>query len=529
MLGYDAKAIARWDVVPYQTFTGDFHVGVVAFHINGIDRVDFSVNGGPWASVYEMQLNPDSNVWEYTARLRAEDFADGPVEVRAIAWPSGAGEPRVLESLVVYANAGGTLPTAEVFVSPSGDDVNNDGSRGSPFRSIFRAGMAIQAMLGGRADGGVISLLPGDHQWGTAGRNANGQYIGNLITVDRWLEVRVAAGVDPAQVRITSTGSGGLKTHRVRIDGVVLQTSPGNAVVPGTQPMLWLSNCTMIGVDRLTDTRWTPASNYPGGMYVTECQISSGRYGIMSATLARNVTVESTGDDAFTNNQMVVNAIVRDLRIPPGSGFHGDVVQLHASSTPHENVIVYNLRAIDCSVQPWHIGYTGHVKGPDWSNIAFVNYLVENEHQGYAAQWSVSANHLLWWHVGIIGSPTYIRDTNRTGYPADPATIRNISVRNCIFDRFHLVNTGQYPVVEDQLWAHNNHFRDTTTYGAVVVGSGATVGGTHDVLFMNPAANDFRPRAAILLGRCSDRLTPRDAAGEPFLGAIGPLQNSLQP
>jgi hypothetical protein len=90
--GFDAKAIARWDVVPYQTFTSDFNVGVVAFHMNGIDRVDFSCNGGPWVTVREMQLNPQTNVWEYTARLRAADFAaDGPAEVRAIAYPVTGG------------------------------------------------------------------------------------------------------------------------------------------------------------------------------------------------------------------------------------------------------------------------------------------------------------------------------------------------------------------------------------------------------------------------------------------------------
>ena len=41
MAGFDAKSIARWDVVPYQTFSNEFHIGVVAFHMNGIDRVDF--------------------------------------------------------------------------------------------------------------------------------------------------------------------------------------------------------------------------------------------------------------------------------------------------------------------------------------------------------------------------------------------------------------------------------------------------------------------------------------------------------
>ena len=63
--GYDAKAISRWDVVPYQVFGGTFEIGVVAFHMIGIDRVEFSVEGGPWQAVNEMALNPRTGIKEY--------------------------------------------------------------------------------------------------------------------------------------------------------------------------------------------------------------------------------------------------------------------------------------------------------------------------------------------------------------------------------------------------------------------------------------------------------------------------------
>src|SRR6185436_2472821 len=63
--GSDAKAIARWDVVPYQTFDTTLNIGVVAFHINDIAKVAFSVNGGPWTDVSQMTLNPETNVVEY--------------------------------------------------------------------------------------------------------------------------------------------------------------------------------------------------------------------------------------------------------------------------------------------------------------------------------------------------------------------------------------------------------------------------------------------------------------------------------
>ncbi|MCH7579567.1 MAG: hypothetical protein IIB22_04935, partial [Chloroflexi bacterium] len=128
--GYDAKVIAHWDVVPYQTFNGDFEIGVVAFHINGIDRVEFSAEGGSWTPVSEMTLNSRTNVWEYWAVLNAEAFDDGPVEVRAIAYPKDAGEPRLLSynyeynggpqvfGCQLYANSGGSLPSEVRYVNP---------------------------------------------------------------------------------------------------------------------------------------------------------------------------------------------------------------------------------------------------------------------------------------------------------------------------------------------------------------------------------------------------------------------------
>jgi hypothetical protein len=62
MVGYTARAIARWSTVPAQVVDGIMAVGVVAFHRNGIDRVSFSANGGPWLDVSAATANPDTGV-----------------------------------------------------------------------------------------------------------------------------------------------------------------------------------------------------------------------------------------------------------------------------------------------------------------------------------------------------------------------------------------------------------------------------------------------------------------------------------
>jgi len=149
MPGYTAKAIARWDVVPFQTIDGPFDIGVVAFHINGIDRVEFSLNGGPWSAVSEPSRNERTAVWEFTTTVDARTLTDGLYEIRARVYPRGAGVPRVLggpitdesvdngeHSLLLSANANQTLPTPTRYVSGFGSDASGVGSRTNPFRSV---------------------------------------------------------------------------------------------------------------------------------------------------------------------------------------------------------------------------------------------------------------------------------------------------------------------------------------------------------------------------------------------------------
>lgn len=104
--GYTAKAIARWDIIPYQTFSATFDIGVVSYHCAEIDRVEFAVNGGEWQSVDAMSLNNRTNELEYTVQLDASLFASsGPVEVRAVAYPV-VGIPLVLDSMYLVVDKG---------------------------------------------------------------------------------------------------------------------------------------------------------------------------------------------------------------------------------------------------------------------------------------------------------------------------------------------------------------------------------------------------------------------------------------
>ncbi len=209
----------RWDVVPYQTFTDTFNVGVVAFDSAGIDHVSFSVNGGAWTDVSTMSVNPTTNVNEYWATLKASNLNDGPLEVRAIAYPK-VGVPRVLQgatdsgngevSMFLNANAGGTLTNLVRYVSPTGDDAN-DGltaqtpklhhERGRVIASPITSPTAGRSICHGGDLYAVLSAV-----WNT-----------NSSTTNQWMTVTAAPGVDRSQVIIAGTTGSGFNSKLVRI------------------------------------------------------------------------------------------------------------------------------------------------------------------------------------------------------------------------------------------------------------------------------------------------------------------------
>jgi len=120
--GSAQNPMARWDVVPHQTISGRFPLGVVAFHINGIDRVEFSLNGGTWLSVSDMTENSVTHVVEYCAAIDASALADGEYEVRAVAYPK-VGVPRVLDPLLVEVAADRSKDVSMWVDATNGSDV----------------------------------------------------------------------------------------------------------------------------------------------------------------------------------------------------------------------------------------------------------------------------------------------------------------------------------------------------------------------------------------------------------------------
>ncbi len=349
--GFDARANARWDVVPYQTFDSTFNVGVVAFHINGIDRVEFSVNGGTWTAVRSMTKNPQTDVYEYTATLRAADFQDGAIEVRAVAYPK-VGEARVLESMPLNANSGGTLTNAAVrYVSPTGNDANDGLSAASPKEHMVAAANSI-----GDCSGATIYLMAGDHVQGIvpATCTTNGQ----------WLTITRAPGTDIGDVTITgfspSDGHGFYNATLIHYQGVTFTGAVTGSTV--RTDYVWIDGCEVDGHSSET-------SAAVDVLYVTDSNFDNlvGTIGINGATLVRDVHFGYIQGDIIKQCLLSINVTVDEQQ---QVGAQHSSLWKTTNPAGYENTILYNVTVIASNAHMWQFPAE---EDPTIKNFAVVN------------------------------------------------------------------------------------------------------------------------------------------------------------
>lgn len=498
MDGYDAKAIARWNVVPYQTVEDEpFSVGVVAFHINNIDRVEFYLEGGPAITVTEMTHNPRTDTWEYWAVIDpmvmlAMNHPDGPIELRAIAYPKDAGEPRVLEPLMLNTNSQQTLPNPVVWCAPWGNDEFGDGSQENPFRQPYRAMKAAAVQHGGIADGVTVFAMPGDYHWGDGS--------GPPETVSRWATVCGAPGTDPSDVVFTSGSSAGFKTKLLAVSGVSFENTSVTTAL-GAPRAIWIDNSECVGPGRDSDFRLYHATHWAGGLFITRSSAERMRDGFVGADLVRASHVEDIGSDAFSGSRLVVSCSVDGID-SSGTNYHPDVYQF-AGSSAQENFIVFGLRADNVNAQPIFSDDASRIDDVAFVNVLFARPAGADPIAPAFSQWCTPTNHLLLWKVSLPNSTFVFRSDDMS----------DISVRGTQFYKiFTSQKAGQGPPVFDENWFDGNHFVDGYTTGALVPGSNATVG---DPLFTDMPAGDFTPLPdSPLRMRLSEALVPIDVNGE---------------
>jgi hypothetical protein len=377
----DAKAIARWDVVPYQTFETTINIGIIAFHIKDILKVSFSANGGPWKDVTSMTLNPDTNVVEYWATLRAADFPDGLVEIRAIVYPN-TGVARVLagavsfisgtntaatngeHSMWLFANAGNTLPRPEIFVSPSTGDDGNPGTAEAPVATLKRA-----LDLTASKDGARVILTE-------EGKYNPDREKETLIANNRWVTVEAGPALSRDQVSIAGTGDDDRllpKIARLEWKNLTIRPDTYSYINEGgvkNGSSQWYNSCL------LTSAELNPSDgqHWRSNVYATDSRVENFSYGFILAQLVRNCAVKDVFD-AYQCSQLVINCKVERIRPSvQAAQHHPDVYQTWGDM---KNVIVYGLTGDEIDgTQVLFINQPLAV-GPDMTDAAFVDWNIK--------------------------------------------------------------------------------------------------------------------------------------------------------
>jgi hypothetical protein len=318
------------------------------------------------------------------------------------------GEPRVLDSLMMFADPNGVVSAGNRvrYVSPTGNDATGNGSAANPFATIMRAARAIQDASGiGKADGGTIYLEAGDHIYGSY------SFSQLTATANRWLTITAAPGVPQTAARLVQAGSSdGLRTKLVHLRGLTLAPASGAAQTiltsnGGLEDYLWVDDCNLVGPGRTVDAGWSSGWT---NLFITDSNVSHSRDGL-GGVLVRNVTVSDIGSDAFSNSGIVINSKVSGIN-STGSSFHADVLQYFGNELI-ENRIVYGLTAIES------IGAQGLFAGSNIAikDVAFVNVVINNSPSiMYAFQFGGPTSHLFVAHSSFSGAAEWRQDLGFT-------------------------------------------------------------------------------------------------------------------
>jgi hypothetical protein len=210
-------------------------------------------------------------------------------------------------------------------------------------------------------------------------------------------------------------------------------------------------------------------SHYATITYVTDCYFHDFPGG-PGTELVRNVTIRNILEDAVSGANLAVNVLVDGID-PGTSGAHPDVYQLYAGSDTMRNMIVYNLRAYNVISQGLFNG------GTPIEDIAFVNVAIDKDTSTVMyTQFDGYLNHVLFWHLTLHEQTFLWRDSIRA---------HNTYVQDCIL---HAMGGGSGSSVSGVTFA-NNHFTDTSSWGAGVYGTPFTAG---NPLFADAAVDDYR-------------------------------------
>jgi hypothetical protein len=429
-LGYDAKAIARWLNVPFSNHSYLAFISVLAYHINGIDKVMMCRDGGNWVQAKE---GPEG---VYTVGFFCSDSPKFS-EIRAIVYPK-CGIPRVLQGPLNNSYVGGdnhlnvrngnhsmfinsgNLQNREYHVSPTGNDDTGDGSIQNPFRTIGGACGVI-----GNCDGVNLYLANGDYEY------SGPKYPKKAYNEYRYLTILPEPGHKP---RIISTKLGGLGCKLVHFSEIDFVGDTQCRTPSGRDSYAWFDNCRAIG------TSPEVGGGFAAGGWslisVTNSSANTVRNCFRNATLLVNSTGQFFSDTPIGQDTVVYNCMFTDF-VRNSNGDHADVFHwFYTKPGYRENRIISNLNVSRFSLQGWQVNpITGG--GQQLDNVALVSINISKNVQNAAGSWwYMDTNHLYMKNVNLVDQP--LRWKIHGQDDDDKLTLRNVVIESSFINHVWL-------------------------------------------------------------------------------------------
>lgn len=351
--------IARWNRPPRDRISSTVNVGVLAYHISGIDRVEFVANGGTPVVVRQSAVNSQNKVEEFYFIIDPSNFSPRVLEIRATVYPV-VGAPRVLEPLFVPVKTPGSLRSR--YVSVTGDDTLGDGTSANPFQTLTAAVLSLRAS-GATCDNAIVYFLPGSYDL-----SAEPTPFVTINADTDWFTLARAPSAPAGSVTITNFPASGVRAQMFKL--VNLNLGPGtiNGVYRDGQS-LYLRSCVFTGLGQDVGPSGPSAGFY--NVYAVDTTIQDLCNGFGSkAMYLRDCRFYDIGSDPLQGVKMVVNTTVRNVDRKTKTSFHPDVLQWHETNT--ENRIVYGLTATS------YISAMGIGSGENCTNVAIVNTKIDN-------------------------------------------------------------------------------------------------------------------------------------------------------
>jgi hypothetical protein len=308
---HEEPPIAYFDVVPQQDIEGIFNMGVVAYHLEGIDRVEYTIHRdgfvGDWnrdgtvngedlgilfdnwgngvdgedlgrmfsawghsiphepevVTVTEQEINPRTGQEEYwfgldtrnrpdsVITVTAEIFPiDGPSLVLDKSWQEDSyygGDGRKYTAPQLFSNNTGQFPTRELYISPNGSNEFGDGTRENPYQKLNFALRSGKEMPWAEVGGTTIYLMEGDH---TVDQTSwpNNAYRQN----GRYIIIRSDPQADQNLCRIVgvddyTSSSRILYSQWVKFQDIVIETEQDNILSRAGNAITWFDGVSLFG------------------------------------------------------------------------------------------------------------------------------------------------------------------------------------------------------------------------------------------------------------------------------------------